>query len=159
MRAVTVLSVTALFVFSPFVALAFPFGGQIGIVKPCYNNAIYAALGPPRGGPFVWSPSTRTYQFGPPRFVGQWLLGLASAPYYCIVSSFPVIVGPGPHIDMMGSSGPAAPAYRPPEPTTPPPTPTSTDSGGRPFTSNAEYCEFLRQNPNAPQPTVDPCTQ
>jgi hypothetical protein len=46
---------------SPSVAAAFPFGGQAFIVRPCYNNAIYIGLGPPRGGPFVWTPGTRTY--------------------------------------------------------------------------------------------------
>lgn len=88
----------------PFVTYAFPFGGPIGTLKPCYNNAIYAAVGPPRGGPYIWTPATRTYQFGPPRRTGQYLLGLASAPYYCVISIFPVIVWPGIHIDMMGSS-------------------------------------------------------
>ena len=88
----------------PTSVFAFPFGGSIGIVRPCYNNAIYAALGPPRGGPYIWTPATKTYQFGPPRRGGQWLLGLASAPYYCVVSILPVDVWPGTHIDMMGSS-------------------------------------------------------
>lgn len=94
----------------PFFAHAFPFGGSVGIIRPCYNNAIYVALGPPRGGPYIWTPATRTYQFGAPSHIGQWLLGLASAPYYCVVSIFPVIVWPGTHIDMMGSSGRAAPS-------------------------------------------------
>jgi len=94
----------------PLLAFAFPFGGQIGTIVPCYNNAIYANLGPPIGGPYIWTPSTRTYQFGPPRASGQWLLGLASAPYYCVVSIDPVIVWPGTHIDMMGSSGPSSPS-------------------------------------------------
>gem|GEM_PF-566853 len=89
----------------PLVVNAFPFGGQAGIVKPCYNDAIYTNLGPPRGGPYIWTSSTKTYQFGPPTFAGQWLLGLASAPYYCVVSIQPVIVWPGTEIDMMGSSG------------------------------------------------------
>lgn len=88
----------------PSVALAFPFGGQTSIVIPCYNQAIYASVGPPRGGPFVWTPATRTYSFGPPTHGGQWLLGLAGAPYYCIVSIMPVIVWPGTNITMMGSS-------------------------------------------------------
>ena len=88
----------------PMVTSAFPFGGQISILKPCYNNAIYANLGPPRGGPYIWTPSTKTYQFGPPSHAGQWLLGLASAPYFCIISIVPLIVWPGTHIDMMGSS-------------------------------------------------------
>ncbi len=89
---------------APCAAFAFPFGGQASTVVPCYNQAIYANLGPPRGGPFVWTPSTKTYQFGPPTHAGQWLLGLAGAPYFCVVSIQPVIVWPGTYITMMGSS-------------------------------------------------------
>ncbi len=88
----------------PFVAYAYPFGGQINIFRRCYNKAIYANLGPPRGGPYIWTTTTQTYQFGPPAHTGQWLLGLASVPYYCIVSVQPVIVWPGTYITMMGSS-------------------------------------------------------
>ncbi|MEK7628517.1 MAG: hypothetical protein AAB421_03810 [Patescibacteria group bacterium] len=83
---------------------AFPFGGQAGIVRPCYNQVIYASLGPPVGGPYIWSKGTRTYSFGPPRHAGQWLLGLAGAPYFCIVILRPLTVWPGTHIMMMGSS-------------------------------------------------------
>jgi hypothetical protein len=94
----------ALALVMPSVALAFPFGGRTMQVVPCYNQAIYASVGAPRGGPFVWTPATRTYSFGPPTHSGQWLLGLAGAPYYCIVSIMPVIVWPGTNITMMGSS-------------------------------------------------------
>ncbi len=89
---------------TPTVSFAFPFGGQASIVRPCYNSAIFARLGAPRGGDFIWTPSTRTYQFGPPRSVGQWLLGLASVPYHCVVSLSPIDVWPGVAIMMMGSS-------------------------------------------------------
>lgn len=102
MRVVIVSGILALVL--PSIALAFPFGGQASIVRPCYNNAIYALLGPPRGGPFIWTPGTRTYQFGPPTHAGQWLLGLAGIPYYCIVSILPVDVWSGTMITMMGSS-------------------------------------------------------
>lgn len=95
---------------TPLTALAFPFGGQASTVVPCYNQAIFARLGAPRGGDYIWTPATKTYQFGPPSFAGQWLLGLASAPYYCVVSIEPVIVWAGIAIDMMGSSGSAAPS-------------------------------------------------
>lgn len=88
----------------PRTSFAFPFGGAINTIYFCYNNAIYARLGPPIGGPYVWTPSTVTYQFGRPSHSGQWLLGLASAPYYCVVSISPVWVEPGTAIDMMGSS-------------------------------------------------------
>ena len=96
---------------TPLIAAAFPFGGQAISVIFCYNSAIYAYLTPPIGGPYVWTPATKTYEFGPPKHVGQWLLGLASPPYYCLVSISPVIVFPGTAITMMGSSGPAAAPY------------------------------------------------
>ncbi|NBV76891.1 lamin tail domain-containing protein [bacterium] len=88
----------------PIVAQAYPFGGQASIVRGCYNSAIFARLGPPNGGDFVWTPSTRTYQFGPPKSVGQWLLGLSGVPYMCIVSISPVDSWPADSIFMMGSS-------------------------------------------------------
>lgn len=103
MRAACTISTTLALLFPVFV-FAFPFGGQASMVIPCYNQAIYANIGAPRAGPYIWTPSTKTYQFGPPTHGGQWLLGLAGAPYYCIVSIQPVIVWPGTYITMMGSS-------------------------------------------------------
>ena len=100
-----------LFVSAPFFAKAFPFGGQTQVHHYCYNTAIYALLGPPRGGPYIWTPSTKTYLFGPPSGVGQWLLGLTGPPYYCVVSRSPIFVKEGISIMMMGSSGPAAPSH------------------------------------------------
>lgn len=111
MRSLRAALVLALFF--PSLTFAFPFGGQINQIIFCYNNAIYANLGPPRGGPFIWTPSTRTYRFGPPTRTGQWLLGLAAPPYYCIVSKQPIIVWSGILMTMEGSSGAPAPAYKP----------------------------------------------
>ncbi|MFA7309597.1 MAG: hypothetical protein WC050_01695 [Candidatus Paceibacterota bacterium] len=88
----------------PALALAFPFGGRATQVSPCYNNAIIAYVGAPRGGVYIWTPSTRTYQFGAPTHAGQWLLGLASAPYYCIISVVPIDVRAGIAIQMLGTS-------------------------------------------------------
>lgn len=88
----------------PISAAAAPFGGQASLVIPCYNNAIYSAVGPPRGGPYIWTPATRTYKNGPPTHAGQWLLGLSGAPYYCIVSILPIIVWSGIQITMLGTS-------------------------------------------------------
>src|SRR5438045_1399885 len=105
MRKFVVTVVAAGTLMLPLSAYAYPFGGMIGQIVFCYNNAIYAAVGPPRGGPFIWTPSTRTYQFGPPRQVGQWLLGLAAPPYYCLVSIQPLIVWSGILMTMEGSSG------------------------------------------------------
>jgi hypothetical protein len=114
----------------PALALAFPFGGQASQVIFCYNDAIWAQLGPPIGGPYIWTPATQTYQFGPPTHAGQWLLGLAGAPYYCLVSIEPIIVYAGTDITMMGSSGGAAPAYSPPASNTNSPTLGGTGTGG-----------------------------
>lgn len=91
-------------VLAPSLVSAFPFGGQAYIVRPCYNNAVYVGLGPPRGGPFVFAPGTRLYEFGPPSHAGQWMLGLAGIPYYCIVSIQPVIVWSGTYMTMVGTS-------------------------------------------------------
>ena len=102
MRALMVTAIVALLF--PLSAFAFPFGGQASSVIPCYNNAIYAFLGPPIGGPYIWTPSTDTYQNGPPTHSGQWLLGLAGAPYYCIISIEPINVFPGTAIMMLGTS-------------------------------------------------------
>ncbi len=106
--ALIVLSIAFLAAFAivaaPLAAHAFPFGGQAGRVIPCYNQAILADLGPPVGGKYLWSPATRTYQFGPPRHSGQWLLGLAQTPWYCIITYQPLTVESGTHIMMMGSS-------------------------------------------------------
>lgn len=94
----------ALLVAFPAVASAFPFGGSINRIVFCYNQAIWSSVGPPRGGDFIWTPATQTYLFGPPSHSGQWLLGLASVPYYCLVSIVPMNVYPGVAIQMMGSS-------------------------------------------------------
>ncbi|PIR84189.1 hypothetical protein COU18_00335 [Candidatus Kaiserbacteria bacterium CG10_big_fil_rev_8_21_14_0_10_51_14] len=101
---ISFVATTLLFTSIPFVAFAFPFGGQISIFRPCFNQAIYALIGPPRGGPYIWTPSTLTYQFGPPSHPGQSILGLAGIPYYCLVSVQPIEVWPGIYIMMMGSS-------------------------------------------------------
>lgn len=109
----TVLLCGTLFLFNPGVANAYPFGGQASIVWPCFNVAIYTKLGPPRGGFYVWTTATRTYKNGPPTHGGQWLLGLTSIPYFCLVWIAPVFVLPGISISMMGSSGGRGPAPTP----------------------------------------------
>lgn len=81
------------------------FGGSIGKIIFCINNVTYTNLGAPRGGPYLWSPKvTTTYQFGPPRHSGQWLLGAAGPAYFCIESVLPLIVHPGLLMLFVGSS-------------------------------------------------------
>jgi len=128
----------AVFLLLPNLALGFPFGGRASTVLRCvYNSTIYANLGPPRGGEYIWTTATKTYQFGPPAYAGQWLLGLAGAPYYCIYSVSPLIIYSGIAMTMMGSSGAAAPpapqqippTVQPPSAPTPPGTPSPSPSG------------------------------
>lgn len=108
------LACTAALLLVPVAANAFPFGGQASTVLRCvYNSTIYTRLGPPRGGEFIWTTGTKTYQFGPPAYAGQWILGLASPPYYCIYKISPLIIYTGVAITMMGSSGVAAPPAPP----------------------------------------------
>jgi len=86
-------------------AHAFPWGGQFQTVIPCFNSVIWVLAGPPRGGKYIWVPgATRTYDYGPPSHAGQWGLGLAAPPYFCIVSPLPLIVFPGIIMTMLGTS-------------------------------------------------------
>lgn len=81
------------------------FGGAIGRLIYCINSVVYVNLGDPRGGPYLWSLKvSKTYEFGPPRHSGQWLLGAAGPTYFCIESVLPLIVHPGLLILFMGSS-------------------------------------------------------
>lgn len=83
---------------------AFEWGGRFNQVIPCVNDAIYASVGAPRGGAFIWTPITRTFQHGPPSHAGQYGLGLAAPPYFCIISSYPTIAIPGIIMTMLGTS-------------------------------------------------------
>jgi len=89
---------------APTTALAFPFGGDAYSVIRCYNDAILAKIGPPVAGWYIWTPATQTYEFGAPTHAGQWLLGLAGAPYYCLESILPIYVETGINITMLGTS-------------------------------------------------------
>ena len=120
------------------------FGGKVSTSIPCYNNAIWNTVGAPRGGIYIWTPSTRTYPFGPPA-TGKWVLGLYGVPYFCIVSLAPLIVFPGITMTMLGSSGPSAPSV----PTSPPPPapsqpslPNCDLSNGQhnPAVTNGQHC-------------------
>lgn len=104
MRARRTLATFLIVALFPISASAFPFGGQITQVIFCYNTAIFAALSGPVGGAYIWVPSTKTYSFGAPSHAGQWILGLTTIPYVCLVSVSPLITVPGIGISMMGSS-------------------------------------------------------
>ncbi len=86
-------------------AQAFPWGGQFQRVISCFNSVIWVQAGPPRGGKYIWVPgATQTFDYGPPARSGQWGIGLAAPPYFCIVSPLPLIVFPGVIMTMLGTS-------------------------------------------------------
>jgi hypothetical protein len=104
-----VLLLGALFLFSPGSVSAYPFGGRTSLVLPCFVFGLVpygsiALLGPPDPGLYIWTLFTKTYPNGPPTRPGQWILGLTSIPYICVVSPIGPIVVPGMAISMMGSS-------------------------------------------------------
>ncbi|MCL9972198.1 MAG: hypothetical protein NBV63_02210 [Candidatus Pacebacteria bacterium] len=84
-----------------------PFGGPITKLIPCSNGAIYVILGPPTPGPYVWMPGTISYQYGPPAFVGQHLLGAAAPGGVCKIGTTFLY---GQRIIFHGSSGPILPS-------------------------------------------------
>lgn len=90
-----------------------PFGGPILTLIPCSNGAIYVVLGPPTPGPYVWMPGTISYAYGPPSFVGQYLLGLAMPGGVCVVGTNVLL---GLRIIVHGSSGPTVPSSPPKSP-------------------------------------------
>ncbi len=119
----------------PTAVNAFPFGGRITLFHVCYNETIFARLSAPVPGDYIWTTGTRTYQFGPPRASGQWLLGLTGIPADCLWSFDPIFPVPAIAIMMMGSSqatftGRSSGSYSTDPTTLPRPLPGGTGSGG-----------------------------
>ena len=101
----TLIFSSTLFAFPQTTHAKLVFGGSAGTVIPCHNDVIWTNVSAPRGGKYIWAPGiTRTYNYGPPNHSGQWLLGLYAAPYFCIVSPWPIIIFPGKLMVMLGSS-------------------------------------------------------
>lgn len=104
---ITMLVVIAFAVFMPgFLAQAqVPFGGAITSVFFCIG-AEWITIGPPTPMSLMYAPGSLSYAYGPPSHIGQWLLGLATAPLVCFepcpVGACPV--GGGLFILFHGSS-------------------------------------------------------
>lgn len=99
------LIISALLMPSAFASAGYEFGGKTSIVINCANAVTWARIGAPRGGDYIWAPGiTRTYQYGKPSHVGQWLLGTKAPPYFCIVTIWPLVVFGGTLMAMLGSS-------------------------------------------------------
>ena len=100
---------------TPVIANAIiPFGGpvlpwicpaDIPGVCSCQEGGKFAIVGPPNPGAFVWGFFTRNYSSGVPQLTGQYVLGMATIPYYCIASLFPVTIYTGLYVSFAGSSG------------------------------------------------------
>ena len=89
---------------------AFSFGGRIAyLYTQCLNGAIYAyVIQPPPKQPsaiaVIWTPATITYRWGPPKSIGQSILGLFDSPYQCVVSYYPYYALSGLRMRMIGTS-------------------------------------------------------
>jgi len=89
----------------PKQAGAFPWGGRFNTVIKCWNDVTWVQVGPPRGGTFIWDPTvTETYAYGPPQHAGQYGLGLAAPPYWCVITPTPVNLKYGIIMTMLGTS-------------------------------------------------------
>lgn len=98
------LSAHAIYFGGPVIPFPCPLG-PTGVCV-CLNVATYVVVGPPRPGAFVWSLVSKTYASGPAWTAGQYVLGRASVPYFCVLSVLPTIVVPGLHVDFLGTSRP-----------------------------------------------------
>lgn len=93
------------FLFAQKTSAATPFGGAIEALVYCNDGSRWVHLGGPRGGDFIWTAGTRTYEFGPPKRVGQWLLGLSGGAGSCTIGAEPFTTSiPGQVMYMVGSS-------------------------------------------------------
>ena len=84
-----------------------PFGGAItSMITGCFDGITWVSVGPPRPGWYLHTPYTRTYEFGPPRHIGQYLLGLYAPKLFCTKNTGfgGLLVREGLVISMMGSS-------------------------------------------------------
>jgi len=92
------------------VGAALSFGGRITSIYPaCQNGGIWVlVVQPPPKQPSViaviWTPATKTYLAGPPRNIGQQLLGRFDVPYQCVISYTPYSALPGMRMTMVGTS-------------------------------------------------------
>ncbi|MCC7500871.1 hypothetical protein IT396_03705 [Candidatus Nomurabacteria bacterium] len=91
---------------SPAAALGVSFGGRIVAVTPCIGGlgpSIWVKIIPAGIFPvaYVWTPLTLTYLAGPPRNIGQQVLGVADTPYVCKVGTVPLV---GLRMQIVGTS-------------------------------------------------------
>ena len=85
------------------------FGGRIVAIYPyCLNAAVWITIVPAGGDPnpfYIWTPATITFSAGPPKSIGQQVLGLAiTAPYQCVVSYYPYVALTGQPMFTLGTS-------------------------------------------------------
>ncbi len=84
-----------------------PMGGPVtDILRNCFDGVTWVAVGAPRPGWYIHMQGvTRTYTFGPPTHIGQFLLGLYAPKKFCAKNvGQGLITLPGLLITMMGSS-------------------------------------------------------
>lgn len=82
------------------------FGGRITSVIPC-TAGLWMTIVPAGTFPslsFIWTPATLTFSAGPPRNVGQQVLGVADIPFVCFYGSPTPVPLFGLRMQMVGTS-------------------------------------------------------
>lgn len=72
-----------------------PFGGQVSQIKKCQGGSIYAEIKSALGGTkkVIWTPGTKTYDYGPIKHPGQWVLGMLGGSTTCVLGPKQTISG------------------------------------------------------------------
>lgn len=75
-------------------ALSLSFGGRVIAVIPCKSvlgPSLHVTILPAGAFPvmYIWTPATITFSAGPPRTIGQKILGLYDVPFFCTVGFKP----------------------------------------------------------------------
>lgn len=81
------------------------FGGRIAAVIPC-TAGLWITIVPAGVFPvsYIWTPATITYTAGPPRNIGQQVLGTADIPFVCFYGSPTPVPLYGLRMQMVGTS-------------------------------------------------------
>jgi hypothetical protein len=87
-------------------AAGLSFGGRIVAVIPCmsaFGPSLHVTIKPAGvfSTTYIWTPATFTLMVGPPRTLGQQVLGIADIPYVCFVGKFPLY---GLRMQLVGTS-------------------------------------------------------
>ena len=90
-------------------AFGFSFGGRILAVTPCVSGlgpSLWVSIRPAGvfAPTYIWTPATITKLVGPPRTIGQQVLGRADIPFVCFIPAKVPIPLYGLRMQIVGTS-------------------------------------------------------